>query len=123
MVCSSLGRQAPYVDLEASPQIDKDNPPDLAHYLSEAAGPTSAEPAVEGTAAATEAMPVQAAPAPAGAASTSRSKSAAGASSSKAAGGNEPRLDDVYTIAEAIMEKVLAGFSLHGINVCLVNLL
>ena len=108
------GREAIYVDLEADPKIDRENPPDLAKHVPEAAAPAAA-------AAAAAAAPAPAAAVP----STSGNKAAPAAAPLKpqgkkadackpkdqgsidvAAGARHRELADVSSRVEDVMQKV-----------------
>jgi hypothetical protein len=89
--CRGVGRQPIYVDLEAEPKIDKDNPPDLKQYADSIEPPAKADDSTSGstqTAAAGAAAGAAAAggaKAAAAGGSSKPSKKAAGSSSSKGA--------------------------------------
>lgn len=94
-----------YVDLQADPKIDKDNPPDLKHLVDEA---EAAKPAADGpadgapAAAAAPSAPAGAAAAKAGGAGKKKGGAAAGGKSSTSSG-TGPRAD---LKTEDIIDKV-----------------
>lgn len=99
-----IGRSANYVDLEADPKIDRDNPPDLAKYIQETAGVSAEELAAKAQVDASllAGPATTAAGAAAGGAKTGK-KAAAGNAKRQAGDGSAM---DVETLATVLMEQV-----------------
>lgn len=106
----SFGKEPAWVDLEAEPKVDKDNPPDLKLYADAAvplaASDDSAAPAGPAAGAAAAAPAKLAAP-PAAAGSKKADKKAGGAAKKgDAAATPQPRADDVLRITDELLSKV-----------------
>lgn len=113
---ASLGKEAVWVDLEADPKIDKDNPPDLKHIADEAKPIVTNEN--EGSAAAAGEGASAGAPAAATAAGEKKDKKKSGgdskidsASKSKAvsAFAAARAASDVYAVTDSVLGKVAAA--------------
>ena len=120
------GREAIYVDLEADPKIDRENPPDLAKHVPEAVAPAApdtatAAPAAPASAPSTvsgnKAAPTAAPPKPQGK-KADASKPKDQGSIDVAAGARHRELADVSSRVEDVMQKVSAvhmyEFFSHG---------
>lgn len=116
----SLGREAAWVDLEASPKVDRENPPDLQR-LAEAGAVLAPDEKGPGAVAKGEAMPTLhakkdlkaqvAAVASGQAAAPTVAKPAAAAAVARkpaagAAGLRQPRADDVLRVTDELVAKV-----------------
>lgn len=104
---TSVGRTANYVDLEADPKIDKDNPPDLAKYISDLAAVSAEELAASAN---VDTSVLAAAAPPAGA---RKAKKAAGGAAARQQGAAE-RAMDVHAMAAGLVEKISAAAGAAG---------
>jgi hypothetical protein len=92
-----------YVDLEAEPPINKDNPPDLKVYADAAPVLAKDDPAAATPPAGTKAPPAGK-PAKGGKAAAAKDGAA-----KPAAGAGQPRADDVLALTDRLLEQARGG--------------
>lgn len=110
---TSIGRQAIWVDLEADPKIDKDNPPDLKS-IADAAKAIATN---DGDAAAAPSATAPAAPA---AAKKDKKKGGDAKGAKKEEKGGAPAVRaacDVFSVADSVMGKIAAGMGVDATGV------
>jgi len=131
---ASLGKEAVWVDLEADPKIDKENPPDLK-YIADAAVPVVANDSTEngggsigsggggGHSSAADAGGAAAAGAGAGKAKKDKKKSGGDAKTdesakakSQAASAAARAAFDVYAITDSVVGKIAAALGGEGLT-------
>ncbi len=132
-VCTrrALGKEPIFVDLEADPKIDRDNPPDLAKYTiapppkpdTPATGPAAAPATPEhAPAAAPAAKPAAAAPA-AGASGKKQAKAAKGAAGGAGGGVSlfeqHQALTSVHEATQVLLDKVRYAMTRIHMLACL----
>ena len=78
-ICRGIGRQPIYVDLEADPKIDKDNPPDLKQYADTFQPPPKDEQDAKNNSSSSSQTPAAAKPAAAAGGAAGGAKTAAAA--------------------------------------------
>lgn len=100
----AIGRDAIFVDLEADPKIDKENPPDLAKYVPEAVAPSASQQPASDAPAVPAASPSQSAKPSKMGASDSKQEAKAGGGSSLAA--QHRALTDVAKTTEEVLQQV-----------------